>query len=404
MNLYLIVFLLLFAGSIWECLHPQHEEKLYLACWAVLTALLCLRFGQGTDYVTYHAIYESIPVVIDLSQKYVCGVSPEIGWRLLSALFKVFHMPFWGFTAALGLTEMLLLHRFLKKYVPLKVTGLFLSYPVLFTVYMVSGLRQGLAICIFLGLALPFYLEKRWLPYVAIVLLASSFHRVGYAWLALAPIAYLPMRAVLSLAGLSLAGGLLLQLGAVEQMIVELFPAYHVKQFLLEGDMSLFALGERLLSLLALTALYAVRRRDRALENQEQEQIMKAYVCGVCFYMLLFGNAYYASRYGAIFKVLECVPVVWILCKGNSWKGIHDKTGSAAAVFFLGLAFVMGIKNLNASIHESGYDKIGVNLLNYSYVSVLWPDKINDYYDYSECLDTMYTYNMEDQELWRLEE
>ena len=71
--------------------------------------------------------------------------------------------------------------------------------------------------------------------------------------------------------------------------------------------------------------------------------------------------------------------------------------------FFLCLTLVMGVKNLNAAVSEGGYDKLGVNLLTYPYVSVLNQQKINDYYDYQEKAELMYEYNVEDQQLWMLE-
>lgn len=396
MNLYLIVFLLLAAGCLVEWKAPQYEEKLYMICWTIMTALLCLRFGQGTDYVTYHGIYETIPAVIDISQGYICGFYPEIGWRLLTALFKLFHVPFWGFTMTLGLVEMLLLHRFLKKYVSMKVTGLFLSFPVLFFVYMASGLRQGLAICVFLGIALPFYLEKKWIPYVISVLVAASFHRVGYAWLVLIIVGYLPLQVMLAFAGLAIAGGLILQVGPVQQFIVNILPVYHVKQFLLEGNVSLFAVGERFVSFIVLLLLYFRRLRlDGSIESSKV-QVMKAYTCGICFYMLLFGNAYYASRYGVIFKVLECVLVVYLIEKS-------DRVMKAAAIFFFSLTLVMGLKNLNAAVREGGYSGIGVNVLSYPYVSVFNQDKIDEYYDYAKRLNEVYECNIEDQKLWMIE-
>lgn len=397
MNLYLIVFLLLAAAVIAEWKWPEHEKKLYPVCWAGVTALLCFRFGQGTDYVTYHGIYETIPAAIDLSQGYICGFYPETGWRLISALFKLLHIPFQGFTMALGLADMLLLHRFLKKYVPMKVTGLFLSYPVLFFVYMVSGLRQGLAICIFLGVAVPFYLEKKWIRYVVTVLIAASFHKVGYAWLVLVIAAYVPMQGMLALAGLAVLGGAVLQIGAVQQFLVSLLPLYHVKQFLLDGSVSLFAVGERLVSFLVLLTLYIRRSRKEGGAEPEMELIMKAYMCGLCFYMLMCGNSYYASRYGVIFKVLECALVVWLIKE-------RDCMARAAALFFFCLTLVMGVKNINAAVREGGYGELGVNILTYPYLSVLHMDKINEYFDYSETLAIIYENNIEDQRLWMLEE
>lgn len=397
MSLYLLIFLLLAAGALLEWFRPKEKEKIYLICWTASAACLCLRFGQGVDYVTYHAIYETIPTVLDLSKGYVFGFYPEAGWRILTVLFKSVHAPFWVFTAALGLADMLLLHRFLKKYVPMKTWGLFLSYPVLFITYMVSGLRQGFVICLFLGVLVPFYLEKKWVPYVLGVLVVSSFHKVGYAWLVLPAAYYLPMKWMLVLTGLSVTGGLVLQIGAVENLLVSLIPVYHLKQFLLEGEVSIFAAGERLLSFAVLLFLYEWSGKAKGQAEERTELLMKAYICGVCFYMLLFGSSYYASRYAVIFKVLEPALVAAFVKE-------REQIAKLGAAFFFGLALLMGCKNLNAMIQNTGYDQMsGLKIWNYPYVSVFEPDRIQQYFDYDKRFMEQYEANIGDQRLWMIE-
>lgn len=400
MSLYLLIFLLLAAGALLEWFRPEKKEKIYWVCWISASACLCLRYGQGTDYVTMEAIYATIPTVIDLSQGYICGFFPETGWRLISALFKVFHAPFWVFTFALGLTDMLLLHRFLKKYVPMRTAGLFLSYPVLYVVWMVSGLRQGLAMCLFLGILVPFYLEKKWMRFVIGVLFAASFHKVSYAWLVLPIAYYLPMQAMLGLTGLSVLGGLFLQVGAVEQFIVALVPAYHVEQFLLEGTVSVFAVGERLLTFGVLTFLYFWCRKKYGQEDAQTELLLKAYMCGTCFYMLLCGSSYYASRYAVIFKVLECAVVLALVRR----REVRDFVIHGAALFFFALTLVMGYKNLNAMISEGGYAGQGIRVWNFPYVSVFNQDEIKEYRPYEQLLEEKYNDNIADQQLWMIEE
>ena len=115
MNLYLIVLLLLAAGAVLEWFKPKYQQKIFTVCWCVTTAVVALRFGQGTDYATYEGIYRTIPAVIDLSKGYICGFYPEMGWRLFCAFFKLFQAPFWTVTMAAAVIEMLLLGRFLKK-------------------------------------------------------------------------------------------------------------------------------------------------------------------------------------------------------------------------------------------------------------------------------------------------
>lgn len=398
MSFYFLTFLLLAAGTLLVWFRPQYEEKIYWVCWTVMTACLCFRFGQGTDYVTMHALYNTIPAVIDLSQGYICGFYPEIGWRIISAAFKVFRAPFWVFTMVLGLTEMLMLHRFLKKYVPMKAAGLFMLYPVLFITYMVSGLRQGLAICFFLGIVLPFYLEKRWGRYVISALVAASFHRVGYAWLVLPVVYYLPMRMMFGVTGLSVVGGLILQLRPIEQFLVKLIANYHLKQFLLEGEISLFAIGERLISFAILLFLYFWYKKEKKPVEKRTEFLLKAYMCGICFYMLLCSSSYYASRYCVIFKVLECAIVLTLI-----WEKKY--VSNVVAVFFFCLTLLMGCKNLNAMIREGfWYDTNVVNIWNFPYISIFNQDEILNYMPYEDKLDEIYGYNIEDQKLWMIGE
>ena len=379
--------------------------------------MVALRFGQGTDYATYEGIYRTIPAVINLSKGYICGFYPEMGWRLFCAFFKLFQAPFWTVTMAAAVIEMLLLGRFLKKYVPYQTTGLFLSYPVLIFVYMVSGLRQAMAICIFLGLVLPFYLEKKWIQYVIGVLIAASFHKVGYGWLVLVIAYYIPVWGMVALTGAAMAGGLFIQIPAVTKLILQLIPSYHMWRFLWDGTMSLFAVGERVVSFAVLLIFYGWFTRQREEVPRQIQLLFKVYSCGVCFYMLMCCNSYYASRYAAIFKVVECAVVTGFVacCRSPEDMMVTEKThsgtgipfrkyvGTGVMAFFLCLTLLMGIKNLHAAVSEGGYDKLGVNLFTYPYVSVLNQQKINDYYDYQEKTDRMYEYNLEDQQLWMLE-
>ena len=396
MSIYLLIFLLLAAGTLLEYFRPQIKTYAYWICWAAMTGCLCFRFGQGTDYVTYQVLYETIPVAIDLSQGYICGFYPEIGWRLLSAAFKVFGAPFWVFTSILGLAEMLLLHRFVKRFVQGRTAGLFMLYPVLYLVYMVSGLRQGLAVCLFLGIALPFLMERKWVAYVVTILITFSFHRVALAWLVLIPAAYLSVSAMMVLTGLSAVGGLLLQIGPVERLLADLIPVYHVQKLLLEGEDSWFAVGERLAAAAVLTILYLWTRKHVDKIRPETEVLWKTYLCSVCAYLLLCSSSYYASRYGAIFKVVECALVV-DLAMGQ------EKIQKAVAIFFFCLTCLMGVKNLNAMTNEGGYAKLGYHFWNHPYVSIFDQKKIEEYFGYQDRVQVIYDANIEDQELWRLE-
>lgn len=398
MSLYFLTFVLLATGALLEWFKPQYEKKIYWLCWGVMTAVLCLRYGQGTDYVTYEAIYATIPTVIDLSKGYICGFYPEIGWRLISAFFKILDAPFWVFTMVLGLVETLLLHRFLKKYVPMRTVGLFMSFPVLYIVYMVSGLRQGLAMCLFLGVVLSFYMEKKWIQYIIGVLIAGCFHKVGFTWLVLPIAYYIPVWGMAVLAGLATLTGCILQISAVEQFVVNLLPVYHVKQFLLNNDISVFAVGERIFTFIVLFGLYLWLKKNKDTIDENAELLLKVYMCGVCFYMLMFENSYYASRYAVIFKIVECAVLVMLIKE----KTVIQKTVFS---FFLVITLVMGYKNLKAMITDNYcYANADVEVWDFPYVSVFHKEEINEHMEYELILGKKYDYNIEDQQLWMIEE
>lgn len=396
MNLYLIVFFILGLGAIGEWFRPQYSKKIYRVCWILMTAVLCFRYGQGTDYMTYHTIYETVPCVVDLPHAYFFGVYPvEIGWRVLNLGFRLCHVPFWGFVMILGLAEMLLLHRFLEKHISWKTAGLFLCYPVLFLVYLVSGLRQGLVMCLFLGIGLEWYLQRKWIRYVLLILVLSLFHRGSLVWLILIPISYLPMSAMLAaLAGAVLIGGLLLIPG-IQQMLMNI-PVGLIIRFFEEGNLSYLAIGERLFSCLLVLFLYKMSDETKC-RDKRLEHVLKAYLCGVCIYMLLLSNSYYASRFACMFKILECVMIVQLL-QERKWI----QTG--LAICFFSLTLIMGVKNMNAMIEEGGYDTARIHVWNYPYVSIFHPEKINEYLPYEEEWQRIYYWSDMYQEIWRLEE
>ena len=83
---------------------------------------------------------------------------------------------------------------------------------------------------------------------------------------------------------------------------------------------------------------------------------------------------------------------------------LHGKMERAAALFFLCLTLLMGVKNMNASIGEGGYARDQVNVLTFPYVSVFDRDRITEYYDHNAKVKKLYDYNIEDQQLWMIEE
>ena len=119
-------------------------------------------------------------------------------------------------------------------------------------------------------------------------------------------------------------------------------------------------------------------------------------MCNICFYMLLSGSAYYASRYAVIFKVLECAVLAALVLEKK------DYVAKAVAGFFFGLTMLMGVKNLQAMAVNCGYDKPKNNFWDFPYVSVFQREAIERYIPYEKRLWKKYQIEVEDQKLWMI--
>ena len=124
MPLYHLVFALLLFGAVIEYWQRKTPKILYVVCFLVLTGMLCLRFGQGTDYVSYRMIYYTIPANLAGTINYG-HAKAEIGWRLITMLFRMAGLKFEVFVILLSLLQMWLMWRFVKRYCQLVTTLIF---------------------------------------------------------------------------------------------------------------------------------------------------------------------------------------------------------------------------------------------------------------------------------------
>ena len=62
MSLYLIVLMLLCLGALYEGFFSQKScDRLYNLLFVIMAVMLCLRYGQGTDYLSYKYTYVNLP-------------------------------------------------------------------------------------------------------------------------------------------------------------------------------------------------------------------------------------------------------------------------------------------------------------------------------------------------------
>lgn len=261
----------------------------------LFTGLLCFRYGQGTDYPAYEGIFYSIAGGSSFDE-----VHGEYGWLGLCWLFDVLGMNFVWMEGILSFFEMICLHRFLRKWSPMKCLSLLIFLPSFYFVYYCSALRQAVTIALFLGFGMDYLLNRQWLKYGLVVSVASMFH------IAALPLLLLPV----------LVNGIQLK---VKVRYVVLFCVLCAGGWcvlwILSGEVNYtekqtYSPLAALLRLLLFTMacfLYSQLRRFGRTEAQaaRMDLLMKIYIAGTGMFFILFPSAIISQRLTVCFKVVE---------------------------------------------------------------------------------------------------
>lgn len=358
MSLYHIVFALLLFGALIEYWQRKTPKWLFYLSFAVLMAMLCLRFGQGTDYTAYRMIYYTIPPSVSGMLAYGYAKA-EIGWRLITMLFRMAGLPFEVFVFILSAAQMWLLWRFLKRYCKNKMLALFLCYHTLYLTYLFSAMRQGTVIIVFLGLMLPWLLEGKWVRYCIAAVALVTIHSV--ALILFVPLVVVCIRlSVEKIIACVLVGfclGIVLSIFDVGYLIRAIGINYAG-----ESDISLVALVERVASFILVSYVYYLYTDGLApSETDTYFKIYKLYAFGILLYGLLMWSPLISSRTIFALKALE-IPLI-ATCIDKCRKG-----RSIVLLYCVLLCSVLYVKNIDSCLDQIQY--LNTTVWNYPYYSI----------------------------------
>ena len=361
MSLFIIVGTVLLALSIYEFNKRKTSNAAYWFAFLVLTAMLCFRYGQGTDYFAYQYIYEKLPDTLNIITLNKSSIHSEVGWKLLCVIFRKLGFSFYLFNGLVGAVTMLFLNRFIQKFCTLKVTALFIAYPTLYLTYIYSGVRQGLVMCVFLGLLLEWYLEKKNTKFIISVLLCTQIHSGALVLLILllTPLksffikhqgTIITMAWVIGL-GLSVSGISLNFLG---------------RSFTNEGfTTNIAAVAERLLTYFVIRFFYNRYKIVITSKNRFLTSIFYIYSMSMTLYGLFFSMPTVSSRICYFFKVVEIIIIIVMLsCSKEEFPDV-----STLFFYIAALSMVMIIKNIDSYLTQGIYYDY-VTVWNYPYNNI----------------------------------
>ena len=144
----------------------------------LLTIIEAIHYDFGNDYMSYLQTYDEITrYPFSLTAILHGDTLKEPGWEMLNYFF-VYFGGFFGLVAFISIVQNIIYFRFIRQYVARSwwVMAVFIYlFNSSFYLLNMSMLRQGLAISLFV-LALPYILNRKFIPAIIIILVAGLFH------------------------------------------------------------------------------------------------------------------------------------------------------------------------------------------------------------------------------------
>jgi len=367
-SLYHIVFLWLILCAVLEHISQKTPKILFALSFLVLSAMLCLRFGQGTDYFSYSAIYYTVPG--NPLQALTAPVHAEVGWKILCSFFRAADASFPVFIFFLSVYMMTMLLRFLKHFGgERKMLILLLCFHTLYMSYFMSILRQAVIIATLLGLLLPWLLQKKYLRFCIVALALSSLHSIALLLLLLPLLrgVQLKVKQCVALVILGFAAGAafcVVDIASILNRIKE-------HAYFIDASISIVAIAERIFTFAVVTFVYYQHLQGKEPDQDDPLHIVyKTYAIGLFLYGVLMWSALISSRTVYIFKVVEICLLS--ICLTSCKKSRH-----LVLLYFIALSALLYVKNINSYLEQGAYTN--ANVINYPYVSVFDQTDILNY-------------------------
>ncbi len=189
------------SGTVAQTIETEksHETRklftfIFLGVFWCLCALKGHKIGSDTD--SYMAIFDEAVLWADTGSKGLLGglfnntTRYETGYIVLNRIIALLTDDVQWLFVVVATFSMVVLYKLIVKESRDPVLSVFLFISLRFLYFMMSGLRQGIAIFLCV-IAYRFIKQRKLIPFVLLVLLASQFHMTAILFLIAYPLSYL---------------------------------------------------------------------------------------------------------------------------------------------------------------------------------------------------------------------
>lgn len=264
------------------------------------------------DTGTYRAGYAGISPSWSSFGKIDWALGSNPGFSVMNLILRLLGVSTQGFVMFYALVTVSCYVWFIRKYT-VSVWQTIILYLVACDFHLaLAAIKQSVAIAICL-VATDRMLRKKWISFVLLVLLASTFHPYALMYLVTPFLCYAPwtrrsylMMAVFLLLGIAFRPFV----GTIVDITTMMGEDYTVESFTGAGVNFLrFIVG-----MVPIVLSFIVRKKMRLSENKPLNLAMNLTMLhGVILFVALFGTANYFARLGEYFSVFTSLSLPWLL-------------------------------------------------------------------------------------------
>ena len=381
--MYFLLGLLLIILAIFELTARKKKKTTVLFCIVaiVLTIILCIRYGQGTDYFAYKYLYSQVGNFFGEILKNSHG---ELIWRLSQSIFKQIGLNFEQYVFIVSAIMSYFTIRAIRKWSPYKCFSLLLLYPTFFLTYYLSAMRQGLVISIFLGEGINLLINKKYAKYALLITVLSLIHTSALILIVLPIIINIKnIGKGKMIAAITLIAIILSITGVIDVLYSSVVAGANYAKV----KISVLAIIERILIFIIIYSLHRISSRNKSLKNEIKEQeieelLYKIYKFGFVVFLVLSFTATLSQRLTAPMKAIEILLIPIILAKIP--KGIANNRYNKKAILTIITIIILLtgelIKNTYISLEQGDYYE-NAKIYNVPITTIFNKEEINKYRD-----------------------
>lgn len=359
--MYWLVFLIIAVCALFEIRNRRISRTGFIIIYATLTLMTVLRQGQGSDYYNYMSIYKEVDYITSNSSALALVAMKDPLYAGLNYIAIQCGVSYKLFSAIISFIIMMLMYRFYSKTCSKSAVSLFLLYATFYLIYPFSGVRQGLAMAIVLGVLYPLLRNRQWVKYYLVLLVALLIHQSAIIC-AVLPFIY---RIKLQNSILVLIVGLcsVIMVLGVNWLTMLPLPSTIMNraEYYIEESSSPQLLA-MLVRIAAILPIFLVSQKKYS-TNPELRGVRNILCVGFIIYSLFSFSDLIASRMAIYFRIFESLFVYQLLYHAKL-KKLHMQIG----IYYFLIASVLFTKDIGAQIDQGDYKNC--NIITYPYLTV----------------------------------